>query len=49
MNPMTQSIFDDLGSLDCNKLPGWSFIQLGASEIVPHTQSSEKKKPRKHY
>lgn len=53
---MAQSIFDDLGLIDDNRLPGWSFIHLGASEIIPPVptsnvnnssgkQSSEKKKP----
>jgi hypothetical protein len=37
-NPMAQSILDDLGALDDNSLPGWSFIHYGASEVVPsHT------------
>ena len=42
---MAQSIFDDLGQLDDNRIPGWSFIHYGASEIVPSFvhQSSEKK------
>ena len=33
--PMAQSILDDLGVLDDNRLPGWSFIHYGASEVVP--------------
>jgi len=32
---MAQSIFDDLGIVDDNRLPGWSFIHLGASEVIP--------------
>lgn len=41
---MTQSIFDELGVLDDNRLAGWSFIHYGASEIVPILHSNEKQK-----
>jgi len=32
---MAQSIFEDLVPSENNKLPGWSFIHFGASEVVP--------------
>lgn len=46
-NPMCASILDDLGNFDDNRLPGWSFIHYGASEVVPsysQQHSSDKKK-----
>jgi len=45
---MAQSILNDLSVIDDNKLPGWSFIHYGASEVVPSflMLSSEKKKHR---
>ena len=39
---MAASILDDLGSFDDNRLPGWSFIHYGASEVVPSYQQSTK-------
>lgn len=33
--PMAESIIEDLGNRDENKIPGWSFIHYGASEIFP--------------
>jgi serine/threonine protein kinase len=39
-NPMAASIFDDLGVIDDNRLPGWSFIHYGASEVIPSYSAS---------
>ena len=44
---MAMSIFDDLGILDDNRLPGWSFIHYGASEIVPSAHTSAEKRNSK--
>jgi hypothetical protein len=43
---MAQSILEDLVLNEANKLPGWSFVHFGASEVIPSVQlmSSEKKK-----